>query len=191
MDKKFDKNPNTLEKIEWLYSKHITPKTERVNEWMFPYLLSLIPTHPEDSILEVGCGFGKTLSIISKGTSAKILGTDISETAVTKGAQYYSHLGIDFIWGDFEKSFYVEQFNLVICSQTLEHVDNPIVMIKNLKKAVKKGGCLFITVPWPKSNLDNGVKNHYWRFYPEDFYGLLQNCTVLRDLTRMIVIWKK
>lgn len=195
MDKKFDKNPNTVEKTEWLYLRHITPETERLNDWMFPYLNPLIKKDESD-ILEVGCGFGKTLAIINQkcNLKAKLLGIDISETAVTKSKQYYNYIkNMEVIWGNFEEyqSIYNDRFDLVICSQTLEHVDNPIIMIKNLKKAVKKGGILFITVPWPKSNLDNGVKTHYWRFYPEDFYGLLKNCEIKRETTRMIVVWKK
>jgi len=189
MDKKFKQNPNTPEKLEQLYSsRKLSPETERVNEWMMPYLLPLVPATGD--VLEVGCGLGKTLSIISESSSVRLKGIDISPTAIEKAEKYYQ--AIYFECMNFENSIEKLKYDLVICSQTLEHVDNPELMINKLKESVKINGTLFITVPWPKSSLDNGVKNHYWRFYPEDFYELISNdCLIEKEGTRMVVIWVK
>jgi SAM-dependent methyltransferase len=191
MDKKYDKNPNTVESLNWLYSKRWSPASERENDWMYPYIDKLLKENNFEKILEVGCGFGKTLSYIQKKIQNKAIlkGTDINKIAMEKGAEYYD--GIIFEQANYETVKENEVWDFIICSQTLEHVDNPVLMINNMKSALKEKGTLLITVPWPKSNLDNGVKAHYWRFYDSDFKKLLPGCKVEKSTTRMVVIWTK
>jgi hypothetical protein len=45
--------------MDEFYSK-FNPGKERFNDWMIPLLKNLIPNF--GSVLEVGCGFGKTLN---------------------------------------------------------------------------------------------------------------------------------
>lgn len=193
MDKKYDINPNTLESLERLYNKRWTPATERVNDWMMPLLHSLVPAGKDKKILEVGCGFGKTLSLLRAEIKAEnrgcFKGVDISPTAVSKGNEYHSDITLEC--SNYEHSKDFSMWDMVICSQTLEHVDKPGLMIQKMSRALKQGGVLFITVPWPKGNLDNGVKSHYWRFYESDFHSLLPGCKIKRMATRMIIIWHK
>ena len=59
MKKRFEINPNTKERMDEFYNK-FNPEKERFNEWMMPYLDKVIPE--SGSVLEIGCGFGKTLN---------------------------------------------------------------------------------------------------------------------------------
>lgn len=187
MKKQKDTNPNTLERMNEHYSK-FHPENERYNDWMMPSLKHIMQT--TGKILEVGCGFGKTLNEISSLTDAHLFGIELSSVAVLKAAKYYPEIA--FKVEDCEQMTYQNMFDMVICSQTLEHVDNPKACILKMKEAVKPGGWLYLTVPWPGSNLDRGVKLHYWTFYAKDFEDLLPNCKVQQpDKSHMVVTYLK
>jgi len=180
-------NPNTIERMNQHYEK-FNPDSERFNDWMMPKLLEVVPK--KGKILEVGCGFGRTLHELKNHTGAILHGIELSPIAVEKAVNHYS--GIIFEVADCEDMTYDREYDLVICSQTLEHVDNPKICIARMMKAVKKGGYIFITVPWPGSNLDRGVKLHHWTFYPEDYKEWLPGCQVIQETPRhMVVIYKK
>lgn len=187
MKKKLKDNPNTAEDMDIHYEKVIR-KGERVNDWMYEYLKPIIPK--EGNVLEIGCGLGTSLEWIkAQQPKVNLFGLDISPVAINycnenKGGEYQCIRGED--WSEKDK------YDLIVNSQTLEHVDDPMKIIMNMAISLKKGGKLFITVPWPNSNLDNGVRRHYWRFFPEDFRGALGKVEVLRpDKSHMIVIWEK
>lgn len=187
MIKKKEINPNTIERMNQHYER-FNPKGERFNEWMMPSLKRILPA--SGKILEVGCGFGKTLNEISSLTKADLFGIELSPIAVEKAVKYYPN--IRFWVEDCERMNYPNMFDMVICSQTLEHVDNPTVCILKMKEAVKPGGWLYLTVPWPGSNLDRGVKLHYWTFYEKDFEDLLPNCSIEQpDKSHMVITYLK
>jgi 2-polyprenyl-3-methyl-5-hydroxy-6-metoxy-1,4-benzoquinol methylase len=188
MKKRFKINPNTKERMDEFYNK-FNPEKERFNEWMMPYLDKVIPE--SGSVLEIGCGFGKTLNwVYEKNNTLEIVGSDLSEIAIIKSQNFYPH--IKFICEDAETTNHDEKFDLIINSQTLEHVDNPEIIIKNMMRWTKKNGVIFITVPYPNSNLDRGVKLHHWTFFDEDFKSIMGNHTecIKIDKNHLGVIWK-
>lgn len=160
MIRKFKENPNTKENWEVQYAKKVKV-AERKNEWMYEYLLPVIKGC--ESILEIGCGMGETVNLCKKMIPhAKVTGNDFSDTAINKARELYPDIA--FIACDAMEL--TGKYDLVICSQTLEHVDEPEKMVRKIKELGKR---VFITVPWPNSGLDNGVHWHINRFYPEDF----------------------
>lgn len=190
MDKKIPKNPNTPEAMDKHYAKI---DKERFNDWMMPYLTPLIPKDKKANILEIGCGMGRTLEEVRKHTECLLIGWDISYVATTKAKRIYvNDLMMSFSNKDASGTIVKNKYNLIINSQTLEHVDDPLLIIDNMKKGCIEGGRIFITVPWPHSSLDNGVFKHYWRFHPKDFKFLLQGCKIIKaDKNHMVCIWKK
>jgi len=187
MKKRYTINPNTIEKMEEHYSK-LTPLKERFNEWMIPYLSTLLKKKYK-SILEIGCGMGKTLKWIREQSPQDVYieGHDLSPLAISEASKEYKD--ITFKVKDSIKWEPKAIWDLIICSQTLEHVDDPKILILNMKKALKIGGCLFITVPYPGSSLDRGVKLHHWTLYPQDFktlLGISANC--IKEGKRHLII---
>ncbi len=43
--------------------------------------------------------------------------------------------------------FQDETFDIIICNDVLEHLENPVAALENIKKALKKGGILYINTP--------------------------------------------
>jgi predicted SAM-dependent methyltransferase len=64
---------------------------------------------------------------------------------------------------DLVKQFGKEQFDLVICIDTLEHDDAFWVTVEQMKKVLRKGGWLILGVPSRRCPLHEHPSD-YWRF---------------------------
>ena len=188
MVKRPKENPNTKENWEKHYSARLN-KPERVNLWLIPYLKQYLPKGVFNC-LEVGCGRGQSIiEILEINPLALVTGADHSEVALKCANERIPEL--DTICQDIHSPIY-GKFDFVLCSQTLEHVDDPGGAIKQMKAAVIKGGRLMITVPYPRSNLDRGVFWHVNTFEEKYFTKLLPGCKVIKsDKDHLIVVWNK
>lgn len=96
----------------------------------------------EGSVLEIGCSTGLLLKFF-KDANFKTLGIDISikslEVAKNRGINV-SQVGIEELKTD-------QKFNLIILNHTLEHLENPILVIKKATAMLNSKGLLLIAVP--------------------------------------------
>lgn len=65
-----------------------------------------------------------------------------------------------------------ERFDLVFCTQVLEYVPEPQLVLNEIHRALKKGGFLFLSVPavFPRDS-----ELEYWRFLPRALMHLLSD----------------
>ncbi len=98
-------------------------------------------------ILEIGCGEGTLLQLVREGN--EVQGVDISQTGVERCRQK----GIPCIHADASNEplpFPNDTFDVAITLETIEHVENPHRMIWEIKRLLKPGGILLISVPGEK-----------------------------------------
>lgn len=96
-------------------------------------------------IIDVGCGSGNLLNLIaSEYPSASLTGTDFSESKIGHCRILYPH--IDFKPGDIYDELNPE-YDLVLCTEVLEHLLYPHTALKNLVHGLESRGVVFITVP--------------------------------------------
>ena len=95
------------------------------------------------SVLDVGCGNGTLLKEISKLAPGNLVGVDLSEYIVDRNKESFS--GIRFHAMDISRNALKEKFDLVICSEVLEHLEGVDLALQNLHKMC--GRYLIITVP--------------------------------------------
>ena len=107
----------------------------------------------ENRVLEIGCGrggFSCWLASESKGR-ANIVAADFARTAVDKGAAYSAAKGIAGIaWevGDIQHIAHPDaSFDTVISCETIEHVPDPALAVRELARVLRPGGWLFLTTP--------------------------------------------
>lgn len=95
--------------------------------------------------MDVGCGEGFTLNKLKKNNiGKKYLGIDYSKTAIEIGKRLYPEL--DLKTGDIYKlEFKDNSFDLVICSEVLEHLENPLKALKELIRV--SGKYILLSVP--------------------------------------------
>jgi len=97
------------------------------------------------SVLDAGCGEGFTLSRLqARMPTKRFEGLEYSESAISLAKTIHSDIAITR--GDVYAMPYVDDaFDLVLCFEVLEHLDNPARALRELKRVARRY-CL-ITVP--------------------------------------------
>jgi len=100
-----------------------------------------------DVVLDVGCGAGEFAYHIAPRAS-KVIAIDILETSIEIARDFFSRPNIDFIVGDlFQMKFPSESFDCVLFLETIEHVENPKLFLKEFHRLLKPGGALIVSTP--------------------------------------------
>jgi len=133
-------------------------------------------------ILDIGCGTGRHLSEALMLENTAVFGADIHQhdlIEARKRIAYLEELGLcrgsyqllsaDIVNLPFEDNF----FDLIICSEVLEHIPNHHKALSELVRILKPGKTLVISVPryvpekicWLFSKEYHSVKNGHIRIY--------------------------
>lgn len=125
--------------------KHRNP-IQRLLLWnFFRHLVNLITSKKIDSILDVGSGEGFTLNRLKRrGIGKKLEGLEYSGDAITLGKQMYPAIKITK-GSIYELPYKDNSFDLVLCTEVLEHLEKPQEGLKELIRVSKK--YLVISVP--------------------------------------------
>lgn len=122
------------------YKKHQNqnPLQKALIDNFYTELFKMVKPLRAKTILDVGCGEGFTLQKLKeKGIGLKNEGIDYSHDAVEMGNKIYPELKIK--QGDVYKLDYKnESFELVICTEVLEHLDNPKKAIDEIRRVSSK-----------------------------------------------------
>lgn len=129
------------------YTKYIdkNPLQKLLIGNFFNALLGSLKNLKADRILDVGCGEGVGLNHLQSKNIGKYLeGIDYSKEALILAKKFYPSL--KFRQGDIYKLPYREnEFDLIICSEVLEHLDKPEKAVGEMKRVTNK--FLLFSVP--------------------------------------------
>jgi SAM-dependent methyltransferase len=116
-------------------------------------------------VIDLGCGTGRHVLELSKGPGI-IIGADISSTDLLAGRYLVEimrrrdEVNAEVHWmrsaGE-RLPFTDNAFDRVICTETLEHVDDDRVLAQELQRVLKPGGILAVSVP------DEWSEKLFWR----------------------------
>lgn len=147
-------------------------------------VLDLINIKPS-SILDVGCASGWFLNeIYKRHPKTRHTGIDIYSSAIIYGKQKYRNLRL--LRADAHKiPFRKNSFDLVICTEVLEHVINPEKVLKEIKRVLKPDGIAIIEM-----DTGNLIFKFIWYIWTNIFHGVWRNSHIhifnIRKLEKMI-----
>ena len=133
------------------------PEMEKKLRWGFEYLsymskvVDFVTEVMPSSILDVGCGDGRLIELLSKSVVYKkinrVKGIDISRSAIEFAKLLNPELGGVFY--ELDIADITEHYDCVTCIETLEHIPNEMIkrMVSNLFRILQVDGYLIISVP--------------------------------------------
>ncbi len=96
------------------------------------------------NVLDVGCGYGHLLYAVKKNCGSRVRGVEPSAEIAAVGEKYFDIEITPEVLENFKAE---DKYNIILCSHTLEHVDNPISFLKKLKELLAEEGLIYIEVP--------------------------------------------
>jgi 2-polyprenyl-3-methyl-5-hydroxy-6-metoxy-1,4-benzoquinol methylase len=112
------------------------------------------PVSHLDRALEVGPGSGVYLPSLCERFKS-VVAIDVEEAHIAqlrKSADRFRNLNL--VVGDLKVQQWSEGFDLVLCSEVIEHVADPKSFMVSLAKAVQSGGILILSTPQPWSLME-------------------------------------
>lgn len=106
-----------------------------------PYLLRL----KMGKVLDVGCAYGFMLQRFPDGFEK--FGIDISHHAIIEAKKRLPRARLKVSDVEDKLPFPEEFFDIVVCNDVLEHLENPKRALENISKVLKKDGILYINTP--------------------------------------------
>lgn len=106
-------------------------------------VLELIPQE-SSKILDVGCASGWFISQVSQEfPTASCFGIDIYDKAVRYATKLYPHIMFN-VADAHSLPFKSNSFDVVICTEVLEHVDDPKRILIEIRRILRKSGTAII-----------------------------------------------
>lgn len=99
-------------------------------------------------VLDFGCGTGANLTapLAERFPEIQFVGVDSDATSIIFARETYANRNLEFRLYPQEFSF-GEDFDLLIASEVLEHIEQPDVFLARLRGSLAKGGALLVTIP--------------------------------------------
>jgi len=116
------------------------------------------------TILDVGCGCAPISSLLTK--RSKIVGIDLSELALREASQN----GVSCIIASIENGlpFRSKKFDFVLLTEVIEHIFDPVSLLKEIHRVLKDEGIIVCSVPNSSFILNR---------FSFLFTGLINDCT--------------
>lgn len=116
------------------------------------HILSNLSSGEGKTLLDIGCGIGRLVfAALEKGY--QVVGVDIEPKVISIAKKDVKEKGLEnqcsFYLGDFLKIKHLSTmcFDAIICSEVIEHVENPQAIADFAYKLLKPGGIFLLSTP--------------------------------------------
>jgi SAM-dependent methyltransferase len=132
-------------------------------------------------LLDVGCGNGQFLHRM-KSLAWQVSGVEPVEAGVKAAKERY---GIDVFNGTLEQAqFPSESFDVITLSHVIEHVPDPLALLRECSRLLRPCGKVIITTPNSES-LGRMIFKRAWREWDPPRHFFLLSCQRMRSLAEL------
>ena len=131
-----------------------------------------------ENILDAGAGFGQyTYWLNRKNPNWKILSVDVKEEQVADCNNFFKQIGannVRFEVGDLTKYVKANSYDLVVCVDVMEHIEEDVQVFKNFYASMKPGAMLIISTPSDQggSDVHDGDQSSFIEEHVRDGYNI-------------------
>lgn len=160
------------QKDEWLYRNFFQKRFQNIQKY-----------HPKPGrVLDIGCSTGILLQLL-KDRNWEVWGVEPSQSG-----EVARRRGIKTVRQHFERAgLPKDYFDAIILNHTLEHLENPVIILQKVRKLLKKGGEVFVDVP-NFGSLSSRIMGrrwgyltpgeHRWHFTPKTLKGVFRKANL-------------
>ncbi len=117
-------------------------------------------------VLDIGCGAGEFIFELKK-RGCEVWGVDFDRGAIKIAKQRFNLENVySLSFEEFFQKKNLPKFDVITFFEVIEHLDNPLEFIKNIKKILKPGGKIVLSAPYRERMLLNF---NNWDFPPHHF----------------------
>ena len=116
-------------------------------------------TAPENAeILDAGFGFGQhSYYVASKSKKWNLLGIDVKDEQVEDCNRFFKEINyqnVKFQVGDLTKFRNKDSYDLIVCVDVMEHIEEDVLVFENYHHSLRNGGMLLISTPSDQGGSD-------------------------------------
>ena len=153
MDRDYERQTHQAEDRHWWYRGRRTVLDGAIATLQLP---------PDARILDAGCGSGRNM--IDLAASGTVTGVELSQTSVELARERGA--GEVIAGSVLEMPFADDSFDLAVSLDVIEHLEDDLDALRELRRTVAPGGALLVTVPaysWLWSSHDE-INHHHRRY---------------------------
>ncbi|MEK4850780.1 class I SAM-dependent methyltransferase [Paenibacillus sp. FSL H7-0756] len=121
-------------------------------------------------VLDAACGAGYGSKMLQVAGASHVLGVDIDEASLANARKTYGHDQIDYAYGNVNKlELEDKSFEVVVSFETIEHIDDGSIWIKESARLLKDDGIFIVSTPNrgianPAGYFVDPPRNHYHKY---------------------------
>jgi SAM-dependent methyltransferase len=111
-------------------------------------VLEYLDVQPGERVLDCGCGYGWFLKVLEQMSAGRLVGVDVDLGRLEKARRELGRRGAAVLAADAVRlPFPDDTFDKVVLSEVLEHLPDDRAALREVRRVLKPGGVVAITVP--------------------------------------------
>ena len=142
----------------------------------------------DGAVLDAGCGTGRVaISLAKKGFQVDAIDINPKVVNIAKSIAAKQNVSCQFVVGDLTQADLLtkDKYDLAICSEVLEHIENYQLVIENIRESLHANGQLILTTPFgPRQySIVDVEAGHIRRFTLSELTQALRNFKIIDYFT--------
>ena len=122
------------------------PEDQEPWQWRRRRALLLREARPGERVLDLGCGAGRFVAALREA-GADPVGVELAEAALARARRAAPGADLRLVEADGSLPLGHAEVDLVWCSEVLEHVADTVAFLTEVRRVLRPGGRLLLTVP--------------------------------------------